>query len=211
MNRKTSTSSTPASDEPSSDFAEMTHLGSNLSHHFLIAMPSLTDEHFNGTVVYLAEHSARGALGIVINRPMNLYLSEVFDKINLKLSDGELSSQVVMQGGPVQTDRGFVLHAPKGEWTSTLKTRGDVFLTSSKDILEACVHGLGPKKMLLALGCSSWGAGQLEDELARNAWLTVEASSEIVFDVPSEERFFRAYGALGTSKQSFLSPDAGHA
>jgi putative transcriptional regulator len=211
MNRKNSTSRAFASDEHDSRPVEATPLGSNLSHHFLIAMPSLTDEHFNGTVVYLAEHSARGALGIVINRPMTLSLAEVFDKINLKLGDEALSNQLVMQGGPVQTDRGFVLHAPKGDWTSTLKTQGDVFLTSSKDILEACVHGQGPAKMLLALGCSSWGAGQLEDELARNAWLTVQASSEIVFDVPSDERFFRAYGALGTSKQSFLSPDAGHA
>jgi putative transcriptional regulator len=185
--------------------------GTNLSHHFLLAMPSLKDDHFNGSVVYLAEHSPRGALGVIINRTLNLTIGEVFDKISLNLTDRELSSRLVMQGGPVQTDRGFVLHAPKGKWTSTMKTRGDIYLTSSKDILEACASGEGPEKMILALGCSSWDAGQLEDEIARNAWLTVAASPEIVFDVPLEERFFRAYGALGTSKQSFLSPDAGHA
>jgi putative transcriptional regulator len=185
--------------------------GIDLSHHFLIAMPSLKDEHFNGAVVFLAEHSPRGALGVVINRAMNLTMSEVFDKVNLKLEDDEMGARAVMQGGPVQTDRGFVLHSPKGTWTSTLKTKGDIYLTSSKDILEACAQGTGPEKILLALGCSSWGAGQLEDEIARNAWLTVAASSEIVFDVALEDRFFRAYGELGTSKQSFLSSDAGHA
>lgn len=184
--------------------------GINLTHHFLLAMPNLKDDNFNGTVVYLAEHSPRGALGVIINRALSLTMSEVFERINLRLTDHALGLQSVMQGGPVQADRGFVLHSPKGNWTSTLSGPGDVFLTSSKDILEACAEGKGPDKMLLALGCSSWGAGQLEDEIGRNAWLTVPARSDIVFDVPMDERFEQAYSALGISSQSFLSSQAGH-
>ncbi len=184
----------------------------NLSCHFLIAMPTLQDDHFNGTVVYLAEHSPRGALGVIINRPLNLTMAEVFERIGLSLQGADLGRQAVLQGGPVQSDRGFVLHMPKGEWTSTLSPpAGDIHLTSSKDVLEACAQGRGPDKMLLALGCSSWSGGQLESELARNAWLTVPARADIVFDVPVHERYQRAVGTLGFAIDSFLSPEAGHA
>lgn len=173
------------------------NLSVNLTHHFLIAMPTLVDPNFGGTVVYLAEHSERGALGLVINRTMELNMRSLFERIDLKLADPELAALPVHYGGPVQPDRGFVLHAPVGSWGHTINVQDEVGLTSSKDVLEAVARGEGPERMLVTLGYSNWGPGQLESELARNSWLTVPADTSVIFDTPIEQRSLRAYGILG--------------
>jgi putative transcriptional regulator len=182
----------------------------NLTNHFLLAMPGMADTNFGGAVVFLAEHSAKGALGLVINRPMELDLKSLFERIDLTLEIAPLSTSAVFYGGPVQTDRGFVLHQPLGAWSSTVTVHGSLGLTSSKDVLEAVAQGTGPERLLVTLGYAGWGPGQLEDEIARNAWLTVEADPDVIFATPVEDRLSRAYGLLGINP-AFLSSAAGHA
>lgn len=193
------------------------HLGSehdperiSLAHHFLVAMPGMADSNFSGTVVYVAEHSERGALGLVVNRPMELDLGDLFERIDLSLQSAVTARMPVFVGGPVQTDRGFVLHQPVGQWNSTVAVTEDIGLTSSKDVLEAVSRGEGPTRMLVTLGYAGWGPGQLEEELAQNAWLTVPADADLIFDSPIEQRFHRAFGLLGIDP-AFLSSAAGHA
>lgn len=174
-------------------------------------MPGMADPTFAGTVVYLCEHSERGAIGLVINRPTDIDLQSLFDRLDLKLEIEPLVHQPVYFGGPVQTERGFVLHEASGaHYTSSLSVPGGLEMTTSKDVLEAVAQGTGPEKFLLTLGHSGWGAGQLEDEIARNGWLTVAADPNIVFDVPAERRFDAALSLLGISA-SMLSGEAGHA
>ena len=182
----------------------------NLTNHFLLAMPGMADTNFGGAVVFLAEHSAKGALGLVINRPMELDLKSLFERIDLTLDIAPLSTSAVFYGGPVQTDRGFVLHQPLGAWSSTVTVHGSLGLTSSKDVLEAVAQGTGPERLLVTLGYAGWGPGQLEDEIARNAWLTVEADPDVIFATPVQDRLSRAYGLLGINP-AFLSSAAGHA
>jgi putative transcriptional regulator len=182
----------------------------NLTNHFLLAMPGMADTNFGGAVVFLAEHSAKGALGLVINRPMELDLKSLFERIDLTLEIAPLSTSAVFYGGPVQTDRGFVLHQPLGTWSSTVTVHDSLGLTSSKDVLEAVAQGTGPARLLVTLGYAGWGPGQLEDEIARNAWLTVEADPDVIFATPVEDRLSRAYGLLGINP-AFLSSAAGHA
>ena len=182
----------------------------NLTNHFLIAMPSMADPHFSRTLTYICEHNAQGALGIVVNRPIDLTLSGLFERINLSLMSEEVGRAAVYFGGPVQTDRGFVLHQPVGAWNATLAVQDRVGLTTSKDILEAVGKGEGPPKLLVTLGYSGWGAGQLEGEIKQNAWLTVEAQDAILFDLPAEERLPAAMGILGVD-YSLLSGNVGHA
>ncbi len=182
----------------------------DLTHHFLIAMPNMVDPYFAKSLTYICEHNDQGALGVVVNRPIDLSLQALFDRINLQLEPRELHGIPVYFGGPVQTDRGFVLHKPVGEWHSTLKVRDNVGLTTSKDILEAVGRGSGPAKMLVTLGYSGWAAGQLEHELGQNAWLTVEAGEQIIFDLPAEEKLPAAMELLGVDFAS-LSEDTGHA
>jgi len=182
----------------------------DLTHHFLIAMPNMVDPYFSKSLTYICEHNDQGALGVVINRPINLSLQALFERINLAFEAKELRDIPVYFGGPVQTDRGFVLHQPVGDWHSTLKVRASVGLTTSKDILEAVATGAGPAKLLVTLGYSGWAAGQLEHELAQNAWLTVEAGEQIIFDLPAEEKLPAAMELLGVDFTS-LSEDAGHA
>ena len=182
----------------------------DFTHQFLVAMPGMADPNFNGAVVYVAEHSPRGSLGIVINRTMEIDLRTLFERIDLPLAPGGLGSTPVFFGGPVQTDRGFVLHRPIGHWNSTVAVTDEVGLTSSKDILEAVSRGEGPGRMLVALGYAGWGPGQLENEIGRNAWLTLPASAEVIFDVPVEKRLASAFGLLGIDP-AFLSSSAGHA
>lgn len=182
----------------------------NLTNHFLIAMPSMADPHFSRTLTYICEHSDKGALGIVVNRPTDLTLSGLFERISLSLESDGVGRSPVYFGGPVQTSHGFVLHQPVGSWNSTLAVGDRVGLTSSKDILEAVARGEGPDKLLVTLGYSGWGAGQLESELAQNAWLTVEAKDAIIFDLPAEERLTAAMGILGVD-YARLSDSAGHA
>jgi len=182
----------------------------NLTGHFLIAMPAMADPYFARSVTYVCEHNAHGAMGVVINRPIDMKLDDLFGQIKLELTNKDLGQTPVHFGGPVQIDRGFVLHQPVGQWQSTIAVSGDTGLTTSKDILEASAHGAGPQKMLVTLGYAGWAAGQLEEELAQNAWLTVPARESVIFDVPSEDKFSVAMGLLGLDFAS-LSEEAGHA
>ncbi len=182
----------------------------NLTNQFLIAMPGMADPTFSGSVVYLCEHNERGALGLVINRPIDIDMATLFDKIDLKLEIQPVAHQPVYFGGPVQTERGFVLHDPVGIYVSSLAVPGGLEMTNSKDVLEAVANGSGPHRFLLTLGYAGWGAGQLEEELSRNGWLTVQADPEIIFSVPPEERFAAAVRLLGIDV-AMLSGEAGHA
>jgi putative transcriptional regulator len=181
----------------------------NLTHHFLIAMPGMVDPNFNGTLTYICDHSEQGALGVVINRPIDLDLSTLFEQIGLNLPE-HLHKQVVYFGGPVQTERGFVLHTPPHAYSSTLTVNNAVSLTTSKDVLEAVSHGEGPDKFLVSLGYAGWSAGQLEDEIKQNAWLSVAADPQVIFDLAPEDRLPAALKLLGIDFAS-LSDEAGHA
>ena len=198
----------------------------DLKHHFLIAMPGLEDETFARSVIYMCEHSHRGAMGLIINKPSDISMRLLFDKVELPLRREDLMQNPVGHGGPVQTERGFVLHDPlrgplqdpltdKPEqegsaYASTLTVPGGLEMTTSRDVLEALSSGAGPRRVLVTLGYSSWGEGQLESELGENTWLTVPASADVIFDVPMAERYDRALDLLGL-KSWMLSPDAGHA
>ena len=182
----------------------------NLTAHFLIAMPAMADPRFANTLTYVCEHNKDGALGIVINRPIDMTLSSLFDQIDVPLNDNPLGGAPVHFGGPVQIDRGFVLHRPLGNWQSTLAISDVLGLTTSKDVLEALARGEGPKDVFVSLGYAGWSAGQLEQELAQNAWLTVEANADVLFDVPPEGRLPAAMQLLGIDFAQ-LSEGAGHA
>ena len=187
----------------------------DLTNQFLIAMPGMVDDTFKGTVVYLCEHSERGALGLVINKPIDIKLKNLFEKVDLELESEELAEQPVYFGGPVETARGFVLHEKRAEGTSPYNStlsipQSALEMTTSKDVLEAMAGGEGPKKVLITLGYSGWQAGQLEDEISRNGWLTVGADPAIIFDTPIEKRYDRALSLLGVDPR-MLSQEAGHA
>lgn len=186
----------------------------NLSNHFLIAMPSMLDPVFGGSVVYLCEHNAGGALGVIINKPTDMSIDMLLDRIDLSLEIAPDAASVdqkpVMFGGPVQVERGFVLHTPVAPFSSMMTVSDDIVLTTSKDVLEAVAHGTGPARILVSLGCSGWSAGQLEQEIAQNGWLTVRADPHIVFDLPIEERFDAAMRLLGIDP-AMLTGEAGHA
>ncbi|MCX7276076.1 MAG: YqgE/AlgH family protein [Burkholderiales bacterium] len=191
----------------------------NLTHHFLIAMPGLEDDAFAKSVVYLCEHSARGAMGLVINKPSDISLQALFEKVELPLRRADLNDSPVFQGGPVQTERGFVLHEAfvandvdpsESVYASTMAIPGGLEMTTSKDVLEALSTGAGPRRVLVSLGYSAWGEGQLEAELGENSWLTVEADLSVIFDTPVEQRYDKALMLLGLQAW-MLSPEAGHA
>ena len=188
----------------------------NLTNHFLIAMPGLNDELFGRSVVFMCEHSERGALGLVINKPSDILLPGLFAKVDMVLGRDDLRDQPVFQGGPVQTERGFVLHeaidAGEGElvYASTLSIPGGLEMTTSRDVLEAIASGAGPRKVFVSLGYASWGEGQLESEITENSWLTVAADPALIFDTPVSQRYEKAMGLLGLAPW-MLSPDAGHA
>jgi putative transcriptional regulator len=191
----------------------------NLTHHFLIAMPGMEDQAFSRSVVYLCEHSERGALGLVINKPSDINLKVLFEKIELHLARPELGAAPVFQGGPVQTERGFVLHEPvfaaadrpeESVYASTMTIPGGLEMTTSKDVLEAMATGAGPRRVLVSLGYAAWGEGQLESELAENSWLTVGADPAVIFDTPIAQRYDRALLLLGLEAWK-LSPEAGRA
>ncbi|MFN2309136.1 MAG: YqgE/AlgH family protein [Gammaproteobacteria bacterium] len=180
-----------------------------LSNHFLIAMPNLADPNFFHTVTYICEHDADGAMGIVINRPLDLHLTDILTHMDLQA--GPESAQLpVFQGGPVQTERGFVLHEPLGAWEATLPVGGQIGVTASQDVLAAIAAGQGPRRVLIVLGYAGWGAGQLEREMAENAWLSGPASAEVLFDTPVEKRWAAAAALLGVDL-NLLSGDTGHA
>jgi putative transcriptional regulator len=177
----------------------------NLTNQFLIAMPSMDDPNFARTVVFVCEHSDKGAMGIVINRATDLTLARLFDKIDLRLEIAPWRDEPVLYGGPVQTERGFVLHAPAGNYSSTLNVGEDVGLTTSKDVLEAVADGSGPPRLLVTLGYAGWAAGQLEHELAGNGWLTVAADTRVLFDTPLDARFDAALALLGVDRLNLIS------
>jgi putative transcriptional regulator len=182
----------------------------NLTHHFLIAMPAMADPHFAHSLTYVCEHGKDGALGIVVNKPIDMTLSALFEQIEIPLASDRVGERPVHFGGPVQVDRGFVLHRPLGNWQSTLAISDELGLTTSKDVLEAVGRGEGPQDMLVSLGYAGWSAGQLEQELAQNAWLTVEADPEIVFTTPFEQRWSAALGLPGVDINN-ITDYAGHA
>jgi putative transcriptional regulator len=184
--------------------------GMNLTHQFLIAMPGMVDPNFAGSVVYVCEHSDKGALGLVINRPSDITLEGLFDRVELHLEIAPRKDEPVMVGGPVQTERGFVLHAPGTSFNSTLRITEGIALTTSKDVLEAIAAGSGPERILVTLGYSGWGAGQLEAEIGQNAWLTVAADTAVIFETAPEARFAASLGLLGIAAAS-LTGQAGHA
>jgi len=188
----------------------------HLANQFLIAMPGMVDPNFAGSVIYLFEHTERGAMGLVINRPAELDMGALFEKIEIELETESVSDQPVYFGGPVQIERGFVLHEPTAEvlYSSSLAVPGGLTMTTSKDVLEAVAAGSGPNKFLMTLGYAGWGAGQLEEEITLNGWMNVPLSqkqmSEIIFNTPFSQRYERTMSLLGFDP-SHLSGEAGHA
>ena len=184
---------------------------STLQNHFLIAMPNMRDPNFNGTVTYLCKHDDQGALGIIINRPLDMQVSEIFRQLSFDIVDEDQAERPVLGGGPVQTDMGFVLHQSEEDYDTTLNPADvGIKVTVSQDILDSMARGEGPQPALVALGYAGWDPGQLEAELAANAWLSVPAEPTIMFDTPFEKRWEAAAALLGVSI-SQLSTYAGHA
>ncbi|MDX5327810.1 MULTISPECIES: YqgE/AlgH family protein [Marinobacter] len=179
----------------------------NLRHHFLVASPWLADPRFHGGVIYLCEHSEEGALGLMINQPLDIHLGEILEQLDMH--GGELDLPV-FTGGPVQPERGFVLHSPGRQWQSTALVTDDVLLTTSRDILESIGRDEGPDEFLVALGYSGWGEGQLEEELGSNAWLTCPASTDILFRTPVSQRYEAVLRLIGVDLNQ-LSDSVGHA
>ena len=182
----------------------------NLTQHFLIAMPAMSDPHFSKTLTFICEHNDQGALGVVVNRPIDLTLHALLEQIEITPDTDDTKLIFVHYGGPVQTDRGFVLHTPTGAWQSTLAVGEHIGLTTSKDILQAAARGDGPPRMLVTLGYAGWAPGQLEHELAQNAWLTVNADPHILFETPADRRYDASLKLLGIDL-AMLSDAAGHA
>jgi len=206
----------PASDRGSVPESSISFSASHLANQFLIAMPGMVDPNFARSVIYLFEHTERGAMGLVVNRPTELDLGTLFDKIELKLEIAPLLEQPVYFGGPVQVERGFVLHEPipSPSYSSSLIIPGGLTMTTSKDVLEALAIGNGPRKFLMTLGYAGWSAGQLEEEITLNGWMNVPLSRQqmidIIFDTPSSQRYEKAMSHLGFDP-SHLSGEAGHA
>ncbi len=206
----------PALDPASVLESSISFSASHLANQFLVAMPGMVDPNFSRSVIYLFEHTERGAMGLVVNRPTELDLGTLFDKIELKLEIAPLLEQPVYFGGPVQVERGFVLHEPipSPSYSSSLIIPGGLTMTTSKDVLEALAIGNGPRKFLMTLGYAGWSAGQLEEEITLNGWMNVPLSrqkmSDIIFDTPSSQRYEKAMSFLGFDP-SHLSGEAGHA
>ena len=185
--------------------------GDYLHNQLLVAMPSLADPNFSHSVTLVCEHNERGALGLVINRPLDMRMSEVLDQLSLPTEDARLRGMPVLAGGPVQRDRGFVLHRPgPRDWESTMRVSDSLHVTTSRDVLAAMARGEGPTPASIALGYAGWEAGQLDEELLQNAWLTVRADPDVLFDTPAESRLPAAIRLLGIDF-SRLSEAAGHA
>lgn len=186
------------------------HPQNSLNNHLLIAMPGMADPNFNSTVTLVCEHNDEGALGIVINRPSTLDLGGLFQQLSVDDADEKIASAPVLDGGPIARERGFVLHTPSGEFESTVTVSKDIQLTLSRDVIDSLAAGTGPDRSVVALGYAGWDAGQLEQEMLHNTWLTVPATPELIFDVPFEERWASAAESMGIDI-SKLSPHAGHA
>ncbi len=181
----------------------------SLRDHFLIAMPGMADPSFSHTVTYICEHSDKGAMGVVINTATPMQLKEIFAQMQLE-DNASYGEQIVMAGGPVQPERGFVLHSSETQWQTTLKVSDEISLTVSRDIIAAMAEGNGPQDFLISLGYAGWGEGQLESEIAANSWLTVPADKNIIFHTPVDKRWAQAARSLGIDLQ-LMSGSAGHA
>jgi len=184
--------------------------GGGLTNHLLIAMPSLVDPNFAQTVALICEHTDRGALGIVLNKPLPMHLSDVLSQMKLEPSTNDIAAQPVLRGGPVHADRGFVLHRPGGQWDHTHKVSETIQVTTSRDVLAAMARGEGPGDAFIALGYAGWEAGQLEREIRENAWISMPVDARVVFELPYEERWLGAWRLLGIDVDR-LSLVAGHA
>lgn len=182
----------------------------SLKNQFLIAMPHMQGSGFASTVTYVCEHDEQGAMGLVINRPIGIALAEIFEQLKIGSDDSPHSLDPIYAGGPVQTDRGFILHANNRHWDSTINITDQISLTTSKDILASIAQDEGPEECLVALGYAGWGAGQLEREISDNYWLTAPANSDIIFRTPTENRLEAAAELLGINLER-LSPLSGHA
>jgi putative transcriptional regulator len=182
----------------------------SLINHFLIAMPGLRDPNFSRTVTYICEHTDRGAMGIVINRPLEVRLGEVLSQLDIETDDPQVLGTTVYLGGPVQTDRGFVLHTSEERFESTLPVTLDISITTSRDVLEAIATGRGPQQSLVALGYAGWAGGQLEEEMSANSWLSGPADDDIIFRLPDDARWLAAAQLLGVDL-NLLSGETGHA
>lgn len=187
----------------------------SLSNHFLIAMPNLNDPHFEQSVSYICEHNNEGAMGVVINRPTAISFAELCEQLDIEVSDTDIANYPIFDGGPVETDRGFILHTPIGEWDSTLEITKDIGLTMSQDIIEAIASGYSsdnnpPKHFIITLGYAGWSEDQIEEEIAGNTWLNVQATEKILFQTPTENKWTTAAASMGINLQT-LSSDIGHA
>jgi putative transcriptional regulator len=181
-----------------------------LTNQLLIAMPAMGDLNFSQTVSLICNHSESGALGLILNKPLPMRMSEIFEQLEIKLEPGPLSARQVLRGGPLQTDRGFVVHRAGGAWDSTMKVSDTIHVTTSRDILAAMARGEGPKEAVVALGYAGWGEGQLENEIRANVWLSAPVESGIIFDLPFESRWEAAGRLLGVelSRISSISGNA---
>lgn len=182
----------------------------DLINHFLIAMPNLDDPDFYHSVTYVCAHGEDGAMGITINQPTDLSLREVLEHMDIKVEDSSVNEVIVYRGGPVEGERGFILHRPLGNWEGTLAVTDEIGVTTSKDILEAIAKGEGPDQYLVALGYAGWGDGQLEDEIADNAWLSGPVDNEIMFSTPNKAKWESAANLIGVDLKR-MSSDVGHA
>ena len=195
---------------PGTFSAQSSRAGDSLRNHFLLAMPSLAEGIFSHSITYICEHGESGAMGIVINQPLELSVAEIFDHLQIS-PKGDFEDMPVMAGGPVQIDHGFVLHRQdEGDWEASLHVTDEVTLTTSRDVLRAIAGGTGPKEHIIALGYAGWAAGQLEHEIAENSWLTLPADTGIIFDTPYDRRLNAAAAVLGID-MNLISGQAGHA
>ena len=182
----------------------------NLTHHFLIAMPAMVDPHFANSLTYVCEHNPDGALGIVVNKPLPMRLQDVLEQMNLEAHTATIAEKAVLRGGPVSTDRGFVLHRPGGKWERSHRVSDMIQVTTSRDVLGAMARGEGPEDAFIALGYAGWEAGQLEREIKDNSWMSMPLDARMVFDLPYEERWSAAWRFLGIDKD-MMSRTSGHA
>jgi putative transcriptional regulator len=185
-------------------------MADSLTGHFLIAMPALDDGLFNHAVTYICEHDENGSFGVIINQLSNINLKQIIDEVKIENSSAYDEQQKVYMGGPVDQGRGFILHRPAGNWSSSLKVKNNVTLTTSKDILQAIANNQGPEDNIVALGYAGWSAGQLEQEMASNTWLSCPADEQIIFNTPVEQRWQAAASLIGVDL-SLISTDTGHA
>ncbi|MDA0149929.1 YqgE/AlgH family protein [Vibrio sp. LaRot3] len=186
----------------------------NLTNHFLVAMPGMKDPYFQRSVIYVCEHNEDGAMGLMINSPIEVTIGKMLEKVDVQPVHPQLRTEKlempVLNGGPVSEDRGFILHQPKDRYESSIQMTEQIMVTTSKDILSVLGTEAEPNQYIVALGYSGWEPGQLETELAENSWLTIEADPDIMFETPVKERWQKAVQMLGIDVAQ-LSSQIGHA